>query len=182
MAGVIAGSDPGCKISKPVPWPRRTCDPLLSFSNEGRTAPAAACSVEPFLVTVSGIGVVELTGGDDSECLGDPVSGLFSTATAANGRLAERGIAGAVWTNCANGVTSGILDRRTAAGRASTLGGDGSSLRDGGVDATFASGLSPKYPRSFELDDAMPLPVYPERSTLLVGFLVFGVNCPVSAA
>jgi hypothetical protein len=95
-AGVIAGSDPVCRISKPLPWPRRTCDPLLSFSNEGRTAPAAACSVEPFLFAAGGIGAVELTGGDDSECLGNAVSALFSTATAANGRLAGRGIAGAV--------------------------------------------------------------------------------------
>ena len=151
MAGVIAGSDPGCRISKPVPWPRMTCDPLLSFSNEGRTAPAAACSVGLFLVAAGGIEVAKLMGGDGTECLGDAVPDLFSTSATANGRLAGRGIAGAVCTNCANGVTSGILDRRTAAGRASTFGGDGLSLGEGGVDLAFASGLSPKYPRSLEL-------------------------------
>ena len=47
-----------------------------------------------------------------------------------------------------------MLDRRTAAGRASTFGGD---VGDGGVEVVFAPALSPKYPRSFELDEAMPL-------------------------
>ena len=65
MAGAIAGSDPGWSISKPVPWPRRTCcEPLLSFSKEGRTAPAAACSVEPFFIAAGGAGVTEAIGGD----------------------------------------------------------------------------------------------------------------------
>ena len=67
MAGVIAGSDPGCKISKPVPWPRRTCDPLLSFSKERRTAPAAACSVGLLFISAIGVEVVEVTGGDGTE-------------------------------------------------------------------------------------------------------------------
>ena len=68
-------------------------------------------------------------------------SDLFSNSTTANGRLAGRGIAGAVWTNCANGVTSGILDRRIAAGRESTFGGDGLSRGDGGVEVVLALGL-----------------------------------------
>ena len=96
MADANAGSDPGCRISKPVPWPRRTCDPLLSFSNEGRTAPATACSAEPFLFTAGSIGVMELIDSENSECSGNAISDFFSTSITANGRLAGRGIAGAV--------------------------------------------------------------------------------------
>ena len=73
-----------------------TCDPLLSFSNEGRTAPAAACSIELFFVAAGGIKVANSMGGDGTECLRDDVSDLFSTSATANGRLAGRGIAGAV--------------------------------------------------------------------------------------
>lgn len=96
MAGVIAGSDPGCRISKPVPWPRMTCDPLLSFSNEGRTAPAAACSMGLFFVAAGVIEVTKLMGDNGTERLGDAVPDFFSTSTTANGRLAGCGIAGAV--------------------------------------------------------------------------------------
>lgn len=159
MAEVIAGSEPGCKISNPVPWPRMICDPLLSFSKEGRTAPAAACSVEVFFVAALGVGVVKTTGGNGTDCSDNAASGVFSTSTTANGRLAGRSIAGAVCTNCANGVTPGMLDRRTVAGRALTFGGDGSSRGDGGVEVVFAPGLRLEYPRSCDLDDVMPLPV-----------------------
>jgi hypothetical protein len=73
-----------------------TCDPLLSFSKEGRTAPAAACSVGLFFVAIGGAEVVELTDSDCSECSGNAASDFFSTSTTANGKLARRGIAGAV--------------------------------------------------------------------------------------
>jgi hypothetical protein len=45
-----------------------TCDPLLSFSNEGRTAPAAACSVGLFFVAAVVVEVVDAIGGDGTEC------------------------------------------------------------------------------------------------------------------
>ena len=61
---------------------------------------------------------------------------------------------GAVCTNCANGVTSGMLERRTAAGRAATFGGDGPPFGDDAVDASFD--LVPKYPKSSEPEDVMP--------------------------
>lgn len=96
MAGAIAGSDPGWRISKPVPWPRMTCEPILSFSKEGRTAPAAACSAGPFSIATSGAEAVMLIGGDGAERLVNAASDLFPTSATANGRLAGRGIAGAV--------------------------------------------------------------------------------------
>lgn len=96
MAGVIAGSDPGWRISNPVPWPRRTCEALLSFSKEGRTAPAIACPAGLVFVTVGVVGMVKSIGGDDTEFLVTAASGLFSTSITGNCRLASRGIAGAV--------------------------------------------------------------------------------------
>ena len=96
MAGVIAGSDPACNISNPVPWPRITSDPLLSFSKEGRTAPAAACSVALLFAAAAGVDAVEAIGGDGTGLPNNAASDLFSAATTANGKLAGRGIAGAV--------------------------------------------------------------------------------------
>ena len=96
MAGAIAGSDPGWSISKPVPWPRRTCEPLLSFSKEGRTAPAAVCSVDPFFIAAGGAGVVKLIGGEGTEFLGNAVPAFLSNLATSNDTLTGRGIAGAV--------------------------------------------------------------------------------------
>lgn len=81
-----------------------------------------------------------------------PFVRLFCTSSS-EGRLAGRGSEGAVCTNCANGVTSGMLDRRTAAGKAAISGGEGFCLGDGGVDAALLAGLTPKYPLSSGSDD-----------------------------
>jgi hypothetical protein len=121
-----------------------TCDDLLSFSKEGRIAPAAVCSVVSVFICVGGADVIKLLGGDCARVLGIVVSELFFVSSMGDCRLAGRGIAGAVCTNCANGVTSGMLARRTAAGSVSTFGGDGLSAEDGGVGDAFALGLSPK--------------------------------------
>jgi hypothetical protein len=73
-----------------------TCDPLLSFSKEGRTAPAAACSAGLFFVAAADVEAFKSIGDDGTECSDDAASNFLSTSTTANGRLAGRGIAGAV--------------------------------------------------------------------------------------
>ena len=109
-------SEPGFRISKPVPWPRITWE--ARFSKDVRVGGGSFSSAAP-----SDAGMMGLEGAESyADWLSLCCPTLCVLSLLLDLKLSGSASCDVLLQNSAKGVTSGMLDLRTAGGKASSLG------------------------------------------------------------